>query len=62
MNEPQSSATPPPIPPTINSALPLGEHPDDRLPITDIDDAGIFARPLDDARPRRRQRPEPLLR
>ena len=29
-----SNPTPPPIPPTINSALPLGEHPDDRLPIT----------------------------
>ena len=38
MNENQPSShtppTPPPIPPPINATLPLGEHPDDRIPIT----------------------------
>ncbi len=35
---------------------------DDALAVADIDDAGILARPLDDARPGGRQRAQPFLR
>lgn len=37
MNQnPPASGTPPALPPPIQPTLPLGEHPDDRLPITGV--------------------------
>src|SRR6185312_929499 len=40
-------------------ALHLEDH---AIAVADVDDAGVLARPVDDARPLGRQGPQPLLR